>query len=71
MTKPKKNCTECYMKDCDCTCDVCVAARERNNKLSTSALMVLQIADIMKVDVTKVEEYPSDFCVLKKIVEGR
>lgn len=65
------NCEACFLKGCDCNCETCVAARPRNNQLSSSALMVLQLADVMKVDVTEVKEYPDDFCIPKKIIEGR
>lgn len=44
---PDKKCKECFLKGCDCECETCIKARERNNRLSLQALMILQISHVM------------------------
>jgi hypothetical protein len=39
----KKNCKECFLKDCECECDTCVAVRPRNHTLSKLELTRLSI----------------------------
>lgn len=66
-------CKECYLKGCNCVCNTCVRARKRNDKLSSHALLILQFADALEVDVTDLIEFahesvgiPRDLCILKK-----
>lgn len=32
------NCHECFVADCECECDTCVKAQERNSKLTNRQL---------------------------------
>ncbi len=47
LRKSGKDCHACFLKDCDCECKTCVAARERNRELSQNVLDILNIADAM------------------------
>lgn len=42
------NCSECFVKDCHCTCNTCISNHERNNNLSQKELDELNLEDWIK-----------------------
>lgn len=42
-----ENCVACYAKDCDCECDTCLAARERNRLTDSKELHLMNIENAM------------------------
>lgn len=50
------DCRACYVKDCDCTCNTCKAAQERNDKLSNEELSQMNLKSAIEAQDEHIEK---------------